>query len=342
MSFNFRVYYPLESGSRRHPMKIISTTLLLLLLTGSSLLGQSTERQVFRFLNLPVNARAASLGGNHPVLLDGEASHFQINPSYLASDSHNQIALSYINYLSDINFAFANWAYEWKGIGTFGAGVRYVGYGEFNRTDELGQTLGSFQSGEFALTLGYARSYSKQFHYGLSLDLIHGNLDRFNSTAIALSAGARYEFTDGRTVIGAALRNVGRQLTTFDGTEEDLPVDLLVGISHRVEKAPIRLTLSLHRLTDWELENREGTGNLIDQAFRHLLFGSEFLFSEHVHLRLGYNHLLQNQLAGSGRIETAGMSIGLGINVKNITFDVSRNSYSSLGGFTQLSIRTRI
>jgi hypothetical protein len=44
----------------------------------------------------------------------------------------------------------------------------------------------------------------------------------------------------------------------------------------------------------------------------------------------------------SENLDLAGMAFGVGINIGDLTFDISRNSYSDLGGLTRLSLKTKL
>ena len=58
---------------------------------------------------------------------------------------HNHLNLNYVNYFAGVNFGYASYGYTAEGIGNFAAGMHYVDYGTFDRTDELGQSMGTFQ-----------------------------------------------------------------------------------------------------------------------------------------------------------------------------------------------------
>ena len=91
--------------------------------------AQTSTSTVFRFLDVPPNARTAALSGNHVALYQGDFSLFQVNPAYLSEVSSGRVSASYVNFLADANFGFVSGAYHIPEIGTIGVGIRYAGSG---------------------------------------------------------------------------------------------------------------------------------------------------------------------------------------------------------------------
>ena len=306
---------------------------------------QNVNSEVFRFLNMPNNPRIAALGGNHPALIKGDGSIFQVNPAYLSGASNNDISLSYISFLSDVNFAVANWSHQIKDVGMLGAGISYIGFGDFDRTNELGDVLGSFNANELAFSIGLGRKFGEQIRYGASFNFIHSNLDRFNSTAIAFSVGGQYMMNGENTMFGLSFRNAGVQISTFNNEREELPFDILLGASHKLQHTPLRFALTLQKLDEWDLTlagDRGDDPGFFKNAARHLIVGTELLLSDNLHFRIGYNQFAHDNLSTSNRLDTAGMNFGMGIFIKKFRFNISRSSFSDLGGSTQISLKTSL
>lgn len=324
------------------PLRVI--LLFAFLVLNHTVYAQSTSSTVFRFLDVPTHARTASLSGNHVGLYNADFSLFQANPAYLSAASSGQVAASYVNYLSDASFGFVTGAWDIEHIGTLGVGIRYAGYGEFDRIDENGVPLGSFNPGDFALTTGLGRELLPKLRAGVAVDLIYSTIDNFSSTAAALSAGLYYENIEKHLSIGFAIRNLGSQITTFNGENEPLPLDVAIGVAHKPENFPIRLNMMLRRLHDWDLPvaSDESSPSFSDNFFRHMVLGGEILFSENFHFRVGYNQLQHEQLKTRENFDFAGVGFGVGLKVNKFFIDLSRSSFSELGGIFQISIRTRI
>ncbi|MDG5766849.1 type IX secretion system protein PorQ [Balneolales bacterium ANBcel1] len=315
---------------------------LLLLILGfqSPALAQIGNNEVFGFLQIPADARSAALGGNHVSLDQGGVSLFTTNPAYLTEVSHKELSVSYLNHFSDIYLASAGFAYHLGNIGTFASGIRFVNYGDFTRTDSDGREHGSFSSYDFSWSGAISRPLLDRLQAGFGTQLIVSSYDSYQSTAIAFFGGLYYSFNSNYTHAALSFRHLGAQLTPFDDTREDLPFTITAGITHRLQHLPLRFNLALHSLNRWEMPvfDDEDDPGFTSNLFRHMRMGVELLFSENVNLRIGYDHLRNQELKSDQRIDLSGAGIGLGIGYRDFRFDISRSSYSETGGLIQLSL----
>lgn len=298
---------------------------------------------VFRFLQSPASPYTASLGGNVISLPETDVNAFMINPAYLNERQHRHIGVSYMNYITDINSGVASGAYHIPDYGTFALGIKYMDYGDFTRTDQYGENLGSFRAYDFAATIGWGYSVSDRLHSGVTLHTLLSSYDNYSSSAVAGSAGMHYTIND-HTHAGITLNHLGRQITFFDEEQEPLPLDLRAGISRKLTHLPLRLNLTIHSLNRWNQRLHHDAGNpgFTSNLFRHVAFGGEFIFTENVQLRIGYDHRQHEELKADNRIDLAGIRVGLGVHVNRFRFDVSHNSYSDIGGLTQLAVQMRL
>lgn len=324
-------------------MRQILTAFMCVLLA-SEVTAQTNTSSIFRFLEVTPTARTAGLGGNHAGLYNADFSLMHINPAYMNSNNSGSVSASYINFLGDANMGFTSGTYNFDQIGTVGVGIRYIGYGEFDQLDENGNQLGSFNANDVALTTAYSLQIIDNVQAGAGLDFIHSSYSNFKSSAIALSGGVFYQNTASHFSAGLSVRNLGAQITTYHGLREPLPVDISVGVTKKPEAFPFQLSLTLRQLNNWDMRivgENERPG-IIDNAFRHVLFGGEANLGENVSVRFGYDHYL-HELTKTGRdFDFAGIAFGVGINIANMTIDFSRNSYSRIGGVTRLSLKAQI
>jgi hypothetical protein len=317
---------------------------LLFLLIAPSAYAQTSGNTVFRFLDVPTNARMAALSGNHVALKDADLSLFQANPAYLNASSSRRFSISYINFLADANYAFANTAYHLDGIGTIGLGIRYAGYGEFDRLDENNVQSGTFRPGDFAFTGAISRAVFPNIQAGASVDWIYSRIDEFTSSALTLNTGLLYRNPDNDLTLGFTIRNLGTQLSTFNGEYEPLPLDISLGMSHKPANFPVRMNVLLRQLNKWEqpIGSDEGDPGFGTNFFRHLVLGGEIDFSENLAFRMGYNQLQHEELSTRSNFDFAGVGLGLGIKFNKFMIDFSRSSFSELGGIFQISVTSRI
>lgn len=314
------------------------------LLAVPSAIAQYTNNSVFRFLNLPVSARAAALGGNNPALFKADPVHFQLNAAYLGSDLERSVAIGYINQLADINSMFANTALSVGAVGNLGIGIRYTGYGDLDRMDQTGATDGIFRAYDMALSFGLGRKVGPSFSYGVGFDLIQSSYDNYSASGLGFNGGFRYEELDGNIVLAGAFSNIGTQFSSYNGLKEPLPADVRIGVSIKPEYVPARLHFMLQGLNEWDQTVPSDTEapSLMSNLARHLSVGTEFVFSPNFNVRIGYNHYTHEAYKSDEGFDFSGVSFGFGIIVKRITVDFSRNGYSNLGGTYQLGLRTRL
>lgn len=318
--------------------------LVVLVLGLQTVTAQTSNSSIFRFLETTPSARAAALGGNHVALFGNSSELFYLNPAYLTNESSRNVSATFINYLSDIRMGFANGAYNIPTVGTLGFGIRYAGYGELTEYDSQGNPLGELNAGDLAVTTALGTQLSDKLTAGAGVQFIHSSYHTYNSTAITGSAGLYYLDEESDFSAGISIRNLGDQLTYYNDTREDIPFDVSVGFSKKPENFPFHLNLTLRQLNNWDLRvvGETSTPAFSDNLLRHTIFGGEASLGENMKLRLGYNHFAHEQAKTRENFDFAGASIGIGLNIKGIMVDISRNSLSEIGGVVQMSISTKI
>lgn len=319
---------------------------------------------VFEMLNLPTSARITALGGNLITVMDDDVNLAYANPALLNPDMHQSIAFNHNFHLSSVNNGYAAYAHHFSSLQTtFHAGVQYVGYGEFQQTDELGQVLGSFQANDYALVLGAGRRVDEQLYLGANLKFLSSQLERYNSLAVAADLAAAYRDTSGLFLATLVIRNAGAQLTTFaDGNREPLPFEIQLGISKRLRYLPFRFSVIYRYLDRWNItyddpntreveflfgeapSEQSDAEVFIDNFFRHFVFNGEFLFGkqDNFRLRLGYNHLLRKELNVDNFSSLSGFSFGAGVKIKQFRIAYGHQVYHIGGGANHLSISTNL
>ena len=285
----------------------------------------------FNFLRTDVGARAGALGGSIVSMSDDPNLVFY-NPAGLATLSHRRVALGYFKHLLDINSANLAWGERIDGFGYVGAGALYMNYGEFQRTGEEGQNLGTFGAGELSAGVAYADAIGERFRYGAGAKFIFSSIGDYNSSAVAVDLGTQYVVVPERVVLGLSLLHLGTQLDPYATVGEDLPLDLRFGVALSPEHLPAMFVLDVHRLTD----RRDSFAG----RFKAFSVGVEFTLSPNVFLRTGYNNERRQDLnmgdgTGSG---LAGFAVGAGISTGDYQFDYAFTSNGPVGAFHRFSI----
>lgn len=335
---------------------IFTVLLLLLFQTG---IAQKGGESTYSFLGLTNSARVAALGGELVSLLDDDINMVFHNPALLTEGMHNNLSLNYVNYFAGVNYGYASYGYSVEGIGNFAAGMHYVNYGTFDRTDELGELLGTFRASEYALNLVYSRSFlDTLLTVGVNLKPIFSSLEQYTSWGIAVDVGASYYIPRSLTTFGFVLKNMGAQITSYTGRRESLPFEIQAGITQALAHAPFRFTVTFQHLERWDLTytvqdnddlgiagnetDKSGFDIFGDKLMRHIVFGTEFLLGKNFHLDLGYNYKRRKEMMVIAHPGMVGFSWGFGFRVSKFHIAYGRASYHLAGGTNLFSLTTNL
>ncbi|MFO7701708.1 MAG: type IX secretion system protein PorQ [Psychroflexus maritimus] len=305
---------------------------LVALVVNAQVGGQDT----YQFLNMPVNPLHGALGGKNVTMHNYDPSGVLINPSLVNEEMQSVAAINYMNLAAGINFGSAAYAYKLKADrGTIQAGISYLGYGDFEGFDELGNPTNDFTGTEAAFSVGYAyRIPETKFNAGLNVRLITSRLEQYSSFGLATDFSVAYIDPEKKWVISAVLRNFGAQLKAYDEVNESLPTELLIGISKQLENVPIRWHLTFENLQQWDLAfrnpNRDETDiegnitednpNFINNFFRHTVFGAELFPDGGFSVRVGYSFRRSQELGLVDQNTFAGLSGGFMIKFNKLRF----------------------
>ncbi|MGC3977593.1 MAG: hypothetical protein QM751_04775 [Paludibacteraceae bacterium] len=176
-----------------------------------------------------------------------------------------------------------------------------------------------------------------------------------------MDAGVNYRDSVGVFSAGLTFRNIGFQFKSYRDDEdgqhrEPLPFDIQLGASLKLKHAPFRISATLHDLNRWDLAyqstnqpttNLDGTTtdkkiSFLDMAFRHAIFGVEFVPSNNFYLAAGYNHRRSKEMSISGFRSMAGFSFGGGVKLYKFHVGFGMSQFQT-GIYTyQFSISTSL
>lgn len=313
--------------------KILQAFIVLLIVLASNQLRSQTNT-TYDFLKLDVSARANALAGSYISATDDINSIFY-NPAGISTLKETQAAAGFYKYLLDINAGIISYGQRYKDAGYFGGAIRYINYGSFEKYDDESNSLGTFSANELALSLGYSNTYKNNFHYGVNLKFIYSGIDEYTSTALAGDFGIMYILPETQWNFALSLLNAGFQLSQYNSTTEDIPLDLRIGLSKKLEHLPLTVRFEFDNLTD-------DNGDFIDR-FKNLAIGGEFDFSDNVKFRIGYDNGQRVNLETGSSIGLAGFSTGIGVKfLEDYTIDYAFNSLGNVGTTNTIDIHFNI
>ena len=333
--------------------------IIIFFLLAQAGMAQKGGESTYSFLGLTNSARVAALGGDVVSLLDDDINLVFHNPALLTAGMHNHLNFNYVNYFAGVNYGYASYGYSRENVGNFAAGMHYVDYGTFDRTDELGQSMGTFRASEYALNLVYSRSIIDTFlTAGVNLKPIYSSFEQYNSFGLALDAGITYHNPRTKTTVGLVAKNMGAQISTYAASREKLPFEVQAGITQGLAHAPFRFHITYQHLERWDLTytkteddgftnqgeavEKSGFDVFGDKLMRHLVFGVEFLIGKNFHLDLGYNYKRRQEMKVNARPGMVGFSMGFGFKISKFHFAYGRSSYHLAGGTNHFSLTTNL
>lgn len=339
-------------------MKIISTLLVLsFVLSG---IAQTGGEHVFPFLDMAYNARSAALGRKLITVYDDDLNMGVENPAVFNAEMHNSIGFNQALHAGGINHGMIGYARHFEDIGTGSAHLRYVAYGEMERTDETGQQIGTFSAGDFVLGGSFARRLNPRISVGATFNIIWSQLESYNSFGLALDVGGIYISKNEQTTVSAVIRNAGVQLKTYtEKNRAPLPAQAMMGVSHKLAHAPFRFSLVAHHLNQWDLTYNDPTleptidpltgeevpvptAGFGEKLARHFLFQVEVLAGKTLRIRGAFDYHQRRQMLVQNRPGMGGFSFGAGVNFKRFSLDYGLYIFSSAGFNNLITLRTDI
>ncbi|MFZ6051161.1 type IX secretion system protein PorQ [Halocola ammonii] len=335
----------------------LSTVLALCSIVAQAQLGGQT---IFQSLNVPSSARVAALGGNNIAVKDSDLNLAIYNPALLDSATSNQVALSYVNYFSDVNFGFASYAKNIDSALTMAATIQYANFGDFTETNFIGEETGSFTAGDYAFIVGAGYKIDTNFTIGANAKVIYSTLVDYSALGGAVDLAGVYHSKKRRFTAALVMKNIGYQFNNYTSDNvEEMPFEIQVGISKKLKHAPFRFTVIAENLQQWDLtydnpndqpEVDPVSGEVVednsfefgDKLMRHIVLGAEVLITENINVRLGYNYRRRQELKINDRPGTAGLSWGVGFKISRFEISYGRASYHLAGPSNHFTLTTNL
>jgi hypothetical protein len=302
-------------------MKIFSF-LMLVLLSVSSAAEVSPGTIGFQFLRTSVGARPAGMGGAF-LAIPGDVHGIYYNPAGLAYIDQPQATFTYHNHLLDLNSGFMGAAHPVKGAGVLGYGILYMDFGKFDKTDIEGQRLGDFGANSIALSASLSNNIWKNVSVGISGKYIRAAIESYSSDAIATDLAMMVGFPSQSLYFAAGYYNLGTTLSAFVQDKAPLPAHFKIGFSKKLAHLPLLFSFNLYKF---------------DQEQWHGSVGGEFILSNYVLFRLGYDHVGQEMQVGTSKDQLAGAALGFGFLFKQYRIDYALTHMGELGTVNRFTL----
>lgn len=296
-------------------LSIFSSTGILLAQAG----GSSVP-----FLRISPDARSSGMGETGVAIAD-DANAVYWNPGglgfldYLTEGDeftdpipYRQVMLSFSPWLpqfnADLFYSYGTYAQYIEDVGTIAVNLMFMNLGEFTRTTQNGQVLGTFNSNEFALGAYYGTTITDDLGLGVGLKYIRSNLTPATETSqagagnsVAVDIGLMWKpldlwiFEDNLSA-GLNLQNLGPKIT-YISESDPLPTNIRAGLAYRIYKDEfndLKLALDLQKL----LVKRDADGgsdpvpvSLVtawENPGMEFSIGAEYWYEQVIAMRAGY------------------------------------------------------
>lgn len=330
---------------------LVKTVLLFLstiAFTGA-LFSQTGGTATFQGLNTFYTARQLGLSGNIINVRDNDINTVFSNPASLNDKMSHRGSLSQSLRAGNINSGALGYSLRFKDIQT-AATFRYISYGNMRRTDINGVDMGSFSPGDFILGVSASKLINERMSIGASLNTLYSQMESYTSVGNSIDIGGQYFNEEKRLVIAGVVKNLGVQWKGYTTENRDpLPLEVQLGVSHKLNHAPFRFHLTAQHLQQWDLSYVDPsakdqidalTGDTVkvhkagfmEKVARHALIQTELLFGEKVHFRIGFDVQRRMELRVANRPGLAGFSFGAAFHMKRFSFEYGWMIYSAAGG----------
>ncbi|MCF8230687.1 MAG: type IX secretion system protein PorQ [Bacteroidales bacterium] len=334
-----------------------SIVIIGLIFISTVLQAQTGGNSTYEFLTLSNSARIAAMGSDFAPIKDGDITLSIANPSLITEEMDSKLALSYVDYYSDINYGFASYSKTFDKAGSFVGSIQYINYGETLEANAQGDTLGRFTGNENAITLGWGRELDSLFSIGANFKLLSSFLHSYSSYGLAVDISGTYHNPESRLTASVIFKNIGRQIKSYEpGNNEPLPFEIQLGISKRLKHVPFRYSILFTNLQQPDLtyentslnnqpnpftgEVEDDDTGFGDKVMRHIVLGGEFMPTENFSLRVGYNYRRRQEMKLNSKLGTVGFSWGIGFRVSKFHFSYSRSAYHLVGSPNYITITT--
>jgi len=298
-----------------------------------------------KFLNIPMGARAAAMGGA-VISSTNDASSVFWNPSGIMGVTESSVHFSTVNLYSQYDLSAASIVHNFGDAGALAASYVSLAMKKTEITTELepNGTGRFFDAQDIALGLTYARSLTLEFSVGITAKYVNQRIWNEVADGIAFDIGTQYKIDYNNLVIAMSMTTFGGDLQ-FDG--EDLNITSLRNNNYPISRlAPGRLETSQYPLP---LHFQVGVGmDIINDDFvkmrgeidathpndydERINIGTEINFVDRFFVRGGYRYNYDDENITAG----AGFNFQLGNSI--VRFDYAYANFELLPDLHRYSI----
>ncbi len=284
----------------------------------------------YEFLNIPVSAHSAALGGNNVSIIEDDATLLFTNPALLSNVSDKTLNFNFLSYMSSSTKLSASFVKQAGERGTWALGAQVLSYGEMTETNANMEETGTFNASDIDLQGGYTYLLNDKWSGGVQGKVLLSNYGDYSSVGLAVDLGVNYYDEAKGFSFGLVAQNLGGEVDALYEKSQKLPFNLVMGLSKDFANAPIRVSVTVADLTHWRKNYYSVAGESISSGKRflnHFSLGADIFPSSRTWIAIGYNFRRAYEMKIEDKSHWAGFSLGAGLAVKRFKVGVSYGKY---------------
>ncbi len=298
-----------------------------------------------QFLQIPVGARAASMGGAFIGVANDATSVFW-NPAGINEVGTNSAHFSYARWFEMFDFNAASFVHNAGDFGTLAASIIVFTMDKMEITTETKPegTGRFFDAQDIAIGLTYGRKLTDQFSVGVTAKYVSQRIWNESATGVSFDIGTQYKLDFNNLTIAMSMTNFGPDLqydgedlnVTFDPSNQ-FPLNRLTPARLSTDPYPLPLTFQVGIAIDVVRTEFFKMRAAIDAIHQNdnderVNAGVEMSFFDRLYLRGGYR----------GNYDDEDFTFGAGANLPLsgtlVSFDYSYALYDLLPSIHRISV----
>ena len=254
---------------------IRAATCAAMLVAGSASWAHAQEQNAGgpgEWLMQYTTARTLGLGGAYVAVADDPLGVLW-NPAGLSSMDQNELRFENAQLFEDTQINGFGFAVPGSWLPSFGLTVLSLSSGDFQRTNDMNDPLGTFKQGETAYLLTASKTFSRRLAIGTNLKLVQQTVEDFSGGGFGADVGGWYDVTP-EVRVGATISNLGGPNISLRDVAEAYPVNIRGGVAARV--------LGGRGMVALQLDQSNGLGARVHA-------GAEYWLQPGIALRMGYD-----------------------------------------------------
>lgn len=202
-------------------------------------------------------ARTVGMGGAY-VAWAQEPIGVLWNPAGLSRMDQNEVHFETARLFEETAVHGISFAVPGRTLPSFGLSVLSLRSGEFEKTNDLNEPLGTFNEGDLAFLFSASKSFSPRLSVGTNLKLVRQSIDEFAGSGFGVDLGVLWNVTQ-RIRLGASVQNIAGPGIRLRETRETWPTEVRGGFAVPILRGRGLVSAEVHHVPGPGTSVRGGT-----------------------------------------------------------------------------------